>query len=848
MAAFYAWQVSPLRFGGNGQVVAGRLQGSVTVTLEELGVNGPRSASGPAPYELFGPGDVQGLAPGTITRRFPPPGAVDAEDTKRALIEFSRADTLDLPWRYSPDPRLPAPIRPWLVLVVGTPADVVPHADGYVTLSVQVQADHPLSDSHCWAHVHEVDNVCYSRILSPALLAPRTAYVACLVPAYALAPDGTLHDAWPGAGGGPVRLRCYDSWRFRTGDGGDFRELARRLRTPAAGELNDDFGRARLEYRRRGPPAPGEPDRAMLPMAGALQRVSMAGEAGVPVDDWVASETAALTAALPTPAGRWVLSAPVYHAPFVPTGTMPVNGWAHQLQKDPRHRGAAGLGAWAAIAWQDRIALAAAARAGDLEIARERIGNVALGLEASRSLWFRHLPADPVDQLAVLGIMLGRMPVDAQYTVASALAGRTPGMGPAIWSSAARRACRPGPARCAWTQDAAKVGRALLQAAAACPPDPHDDPDAIWHLASADPAPVLQAALRAAMPDQREADALWQRLRQAGVLTDLGQLAAVFGALAPPRGTTITTDSVLAALRQPPSSVDPETIGQWASEFDGARPPCRPVHLDRLGQRIAGAVDPFAERPPVVSRVLATLPGLDDIAPVEIEPELDLPLWHFLSESAPDWLLPGVGDLAQDRVLGMATHAAFVHGLLVGANQQVLGELRWRNLPIAPRWSPMRKFWQRAGGEMDIVPIKQWSATSVLGASGHAPANIGTEAVVLFRTPLFRRYPATVVYLYRADPAWTVPAPDAALEDGRKRFPTFTGRIGTDVTFFGFAVAPSDLAGYWVVLEEPPAGYRFYGRYQNQVMPPGVVADGAAYASATFAPPVRVMIGRLELT
>ena len=43
-----------------------------------------------AQYKLFGPGDVQRLAAGAITRRFPAPNASDAEVTKIALVEFAR--------------------------------------------------------------------------------------------------------------------------------------------------------------------------------------------------------------------------------------------------------------------------------------------------------------------------------------------------------------------------------------------------------------------------------------------------------------------------------------------------------------------------------------------------------------------------------------------------------------------------------------------------------------------------------------------------------------------------------------------------------------------------------------
>ncbi|MCP2802768.1 hypothetical protein NK936_24390, partial [Salmonella enterica subsp. enterica serovar Typhimurium] len=77
-----------------------------------------------------------------------------------------------------------------------------------------------------------------------------------------------------------------DSWGFRTGEGGDFRDIAKRLRTPVDGELKEDFGRAKLRYQRRGSAA-GEPTTVALPMGGALQRVSMVGAPGDPLAPWL---------------------------------------------------------------------------------------------------------------------------------------------------------------------------------------------------------------------------------------------------------------------------------------------------------------------------------------------------------------------------------------------------------------------------------------------------------------------------------------------------------------------------------------------------------------------------------
>lgn len=199
------------------------------------------------------------------------------------------------------------------------------------------------------------------------------------------------------------------------------------------------------------------------------------------------------------------------------------------------------------------------------------------------------------------------------------------------------------------------------------------------------------------------------------------------------------------------------------------------------------------------------LPGVTSMGPLEVEPELDLPLWSFLSTASPDWMLPGVGDLAEHEVVGVETNPTFVRALLVGANWQVASELRWRNVPLVPRSSPLRRFWQREPGTppkgspndvYDIRPVRFWEPDVALGDGKLSPTNRGSEAVVVFNTPLFRRYPTTVVYLYDARPTdvsppdWAPPDPNLPLQATKRVEPTFTGTIGTDVTFFGFPYPP----------------------------------------------------------
>src|SRR6185295_272040 len=155
-------------------------------------------------------------------RRFPAPGASDAEETKLALVEFAASD---LPWRYTPAAARGNVLRPWLVLVVGhrEPDEIVLRPYGRVTLGTVIQAAHNLGESWQWAHVHDVDGPPIGRILAPVDLVAENDYVACVVPAFTA--DGG--DAWNGAG--PVTVDCYDRWAFRTGPQGDFPDLAAKL-------------------------------------------------------------------------------------------------------------------------------------------------------------------------------------------------------------------------------------------------------------------------------------------------------------------------------------------------------------------------------------------------------------------------------------------------------------------------------------------------------------------------------------------------------------------------------------------------------------------------------------------
>ena len=777
MPDFVAWQRPRVTGLATDPPASARLSAKLPITLHD----DAGDLVAPAEFLIAGPGDVAALSGGQVSGRRPHPGAVDVEETTLAHVELAAPD---LPWRYSPVPDTPAAagVRPWLVLVVGTPAEVELLADGRVRLTgAQLFAAHPLAQSTGWAHVHDVPGRRFARIVSPRQLTVGQDYLAVLVPAWqaTVAPDGstTLADSWPTAIGSAT-LPCFDRWAFRTSpEHGDFSTIARRLEPLTAAEeavlAAREFGRAAVTV---GP----LPD-TTLSTGGALTVVPGPADPPIaePLPQPVADVVEPLASTLDA-GGRWVLTLPRYDAPWhpgpvdgepwqwpPPGDDVVPDGWRRELRADPRHRGAAGLGAWAAIAWQERIAEGAARQAGAVAAAAQRIRHLTLGLGAARSLWTRRVPVEPLARLATLSPLLARLPAGGGSAL-DAVAGRTPMLAPALFSSTARRMLRArGPLARAAAPGATALG-GLIEAANRCP-EPQRIPDEA-------------AALLDRLGDDAAIEDIVRELREraSGIVFE------------------VTGDERLAAEAGSSLEGDP---GVAVELVDGLREPvprapCRPLpDLGAFATSVAGAIDPTVARPVVVDRVLGTITGLRPplLAEPDIAPELDIPLWKFLSERSPDWLLPGSGDIPPDRVLAVQTNPAFIDALLIGANHQTLGELRWRNLPITTRWTPLRRFWQRidvGAGEVatDIRPVVAlatdqaiWTDASTLGDLTHlSDAANGVNLVVVLHTELFRRYPATIVYLWPNPGGAAVwgPVPDVDTPPPPEReYPTFSGTL-----------------------------------------------------------------------
>jgi hypothetical protein len=753
--------------------------------------------------------------------------------------------------------------HPWLVLVVGIEGtDLVLAADS-VTLNPAVQAVHPLgaaNQPYPWAHVQDdAEGRRVARILSGRLLDAGTDYVAVLVPAF----DAAGQKRWTGAT--PVTVPLYDHWRFRTATpAGSFEDLAARLQPGAA---DPETGRAPLDY-------PRVPSAGDLEVRGALAPI---GVGDAPLPDNVRTDLEGLRTPRTDPKGRPIVGLPRYGEAWrldAPEQTT----WGETLNTDPRDRGVAGLGLELGIQLQEELSAEASANLGALAETRQRIADLVLGLRASTALWNRRMPSDPVERLWLLGPALRRV-VTPNGTVADLATAPDRALPAGLFSSSVRRMLRTGPARTDRLREGQIRPGQVFEATNRCPPPlkPSDDGVTLDDL-GIDLDELEERRRRAAETgevDLRLALEMAKALAELAHdrLRDLAFLMVDRLAEAVERGTPApwaeALELLVAAARvskedeaelqrlivrmrlfverfpRPASEEDLVDVLTGLEEPKPDEPPCRPVDLDVLVDGVISAFDPTGPQAPVIVRVLDTVTGLDPaqpLAPPEVCVGLDRPVWSDVQAAFAEWLLPGVGKLPEDSVIAVETNPRFIDSLLTGLNTQLLSELRWRNLPVATGCTPLRVFWDRAdtgtGDRVDdIVGIHAWADTSDVGAAAHRPAGAsGRDLVVVVRGQLFLRYPATVVYLVTAEHGGTpdfTTDPDPAAP---RVFPSFQGRIGADVTFFGFqGFVPEDITRNWLVFEEPPAGYRFANDVSSAPQP-------QTWAAQAFARPVRVLI------
>jgi len=859
-------------------LINGRLTGELVVTLEDAPGGGViDSADGRIPFALAAAHDVAALVPGQILRRVPAESSRDAETTKLVHVDFAAPN---FPWLLVPRKAVGDVLAPWLVVVVATPTEVKLDGQTATVFDPVVFTKHPLANSHLWAHVQRDASGQVARILCPRLLDANTEYLGLVVIAF----NDAGQPAWdPAAGRTPTTLTVLDSWRFWTGEAGDFETLATAI-TP---QKVEGLGSAPLVY----PPESATP----LAVRGAITGLGADADGAA-----VAPARAALSAykaaadALRDDLGRRVAGLTTYGSPWVGSA---VPTWATSLNTDPRFRGTAGLGLWMGVEGQEKLVAAAAKQIGAGELVGHLVRGLVLGLEVARSLWDRRLPggADPERRLYALAPLTRRLRA-RRGTAMDAVTGSNSPLEPSLFSTAARRVFRRGGSATRHHPDRVVRRGDLVRAANRCPRPPERAPDGLPHVDAMAAAlglpppehpavlnlreipPAVWAAAEALIglrvEDTPRFSSLLRRLTTA-IRATLGECRRTEEAIRGRVGEIVTRDMIAAAVCQcvgewqpqrpnnPDDRIDLPGLRQFVCERSPPppRPPCREPDLPGATTAIGDALNPHADRPPAVVRVQDRIEGwpLHPLTPPQIPVSLDFPAWTLLRDHAREWLLPGVGRLPPDAVVALQTNPTFIDAFLVGLNAQAQNEFLWRGLPADRTGTPLLMFWGHADFETgkrrpDVQPLRDWPAASDLGDTSHqllTPGDDGArDLVIAFRTDLFRRYPSTLVYLVKpgadvdadlkATPAFAHTAADRA---ARKFIgPIFQGAIAADLVFFAFDIHPDELAACWLVLDEPPSELRFRGVDEVGAPIPTGAVDAADFAIRTIDTPTRVAI------
>lgn len=385
--------------------------------------------SGQKSVALYGPGDILGFDPRVITRTEPPPNVGEFEPNYFPFIEFAEPD---FPWRFTASGEGEnGDLRPWISLIV-LPTDEIrgegQYRDSHVPW-IRVGTKHLPDPTFAarWAHVQltedadeltDTDTVAdrirsaldsqpekiVSRLLCARRLQAGIKYSAFVVPTFELgvfaAKTGTAGTegsaqtlAWEKDDSREfVELPCYYRWEFRTGRRGDFEHLVRRLEPRRLTGLGLYEVDCRMPgYRLSGPESLG--------FESALKSIDTqfsewgkdAAESPGGNDDEFREGLATLLnlaggcassdgedctpKVVPPLYGRWHKA------------ENKVNNegqdWFDELNLDPRHRWAAGLGAEVVRKQQEQLMASAWDQLGDIKEANEILRRAQFGREVS---------------------------------------------------------------------------------------------------------------------------------------------------------------------------------------------------------------------------------------------------------------------------------------------------------------------------------------------------------------------------------------------------------------------------------------------------------------------------------
>jgi hypothetical protein len=792
--------------------------------------------------QLYGPADITAIDPQQIVRMEPRPFTTNFAYNLFPCIEFDRPD---FPWLFTPaKPGLNERLRPWICLVVVKKQEGVQLSRDDAAALPVLEIGTParpglelpdLEESWAWTHaqvtgavgdnpatikgaISQAPERTVSRLVCPRRLEARTAYIACLVPAFEVgcksalgqsvtdADLSTLAPAWQ-ATLSEVRLPVYYSWEFSTGENADFESLVRLLQPRIIGE---PVGTLPFCIGDPGFGLPRDPD-GVTALRGVLQPVDLAESvpAAIPgaLREALAKILNAPADALERPVSDPVVAPPIYGSSYPPKNRVELTPaappWINELNLEPRHRVAASLGTQ--IIQQDQEALMASAweqieqlRQNNLQRRRDQ-----LALVARTATFIKQVSRlDNDAMLQLVGPSMTKIPATESTLRGTAAAEIWSSEFPAFCSPVLRRVARPrGPVnRRILTRDfLATQNRRLVKLVdvlPSAPKRPQPSPDRVGR--SVPGMVTIQRISTAAQLPSVDA----RKLTPASVQSETSHGFFVWNVNHWERANV----AFVQQLKQ--------AAFEHLDRVIRFKPVLRPSIIKPNASTLLNRLNPQAPR--FVNLAVAAVAGADEDM-LLAHPQFPRPMSERLIELAPHLLLPGLDSVPPNTVALVRSNPRFIEAFMVGLNHEMGRELLWREYPTDQRGTYFRFFWDEEGApagnaSMALPPMHQWSQS--LGENFSGAAGPKDPLILLVRGELLRRYPNAILYAAKAQRDAAGRVKPGAME----RYPLFRGSAPPDVTFFGFQLAedeargstePAGDAGWFFVIQQQPGEPEF---------------------------------------
>ncbi len=759
-------------------------------------VNDETSSPVDIKVQVVGPGDILGINKNMVVRTEPKNWVTDFEPNYLPFIEFYDED---FPWRYTPSVlSATARLTPWLHLLVLEESEftrVTVANRPLASLKLKVAASAVLPDPGqlwAWAHVHvnsqvegsvsipdnsklntllstNPDNAA-SRLFSQRTLKENTAYYAFVIPSFesgrlaglGLDVSATLDGqtrAWSLADVAGKEFPVYYEWFFRTGASGDFEYLVSLLKPRV---MDANVGIRDLSVEEPGFGLDNLGADAIVGLEGALKAPTTVSRTFTDSNDRTKFEEQVqkilnlpeelkVSGSTATP----LITPPFYgqwHALVTRLKIDPADeNWIHALNKDPRNRSAAGLGALVVQKNQQSYMQSAWQQAGEIIEANQKIYYGQLAIEAGQMLYNKYIREMSEETLLQLTVpvhpkVMGSPTTIYQQVEESALPS-------SVFSRTFRRALRPSgnlmqnlgitPAEQRKGQLIGRINDGLVTAA-----PPKETPAGIT-----DTVEVADALKKNIPPWKRLiTDYFWLWLLLAVVIAVLiwllmhqpwigvvvgvvlvtalillnhsakkagaGELVApenftsdnireteprIDFVLTQPGGAAWPTDNVIDGSFNPNPGTEGERLRNALIDFTlllekpvFIPPVKKPLDITNAATKLRVAIQPSKA---VSIRILRGIKGgkpqpeEDPIVPAMAYPDIRQPMYEPLRDISSELLLPNLNLVPPNTISLLESNQPFIEAYMTGVNHEFGRELLWNEYPTDQRGSSFRQFW-----------------------------------------------------------------------------------------------------------------------------------------------------------